>query len=215
MNIELIQCEGVGDYTRELAVDGLKKGMDDVYGLCSGWMDGWELEVYKTPDWHPDCTDSSTFRDSCYNFLNSIGETEPIAYHFITKCGAINGQSSYRDNKVTWDRRGVSSIKDDNRSFGDYMFQIRAFHEVLHQFIDDDLPEVDNLMYDGDEHTLGQYEYSALHGEDRRTVMADIYHFEAENGWCSEPNNDTAAAFNYSTCTLDSLEYTSNDVANS
>jgi hypothetical protein len=98
MNIEFIQCKDIGDTMRQRSVDGLKKGLSDIYNRCYHWMDGWQLEVYKTTDFHPSCDDQQSFLDSCNSFLANVGEDEPIAYHFLHKCG-----DSWRDGVTTWD----------------------------------------------------------------------------------------------------------------
>jgi hypothetical protein len=213
MNVEFIQCKDIGDTPTNTAVNGLKKGMSDLYGMCS-WMDGWELTVYQAPDWHPNCDDNNSFVDSCRSFLNSVDEHETLAYHFFHKCG-----DSWRDYDAdvesAWYDRTISSIDDLNWwSLPNRTFQVRTLHEVLHMFIDKDVPGVTDYMdtsYSKPEHTLGTAKYSTYWDGYVPTVMSDIYPNLAEEGSCAGSSNsaDDKSDFLYSQCSLDALKETS------
>lgn len=237
--------------------DALQTGFEQLYHALGDWFAGCKVRCYELDyDLDPDdrvASMAAAFDDLSESTVESYGlRNFDRLYHFSsppTKLDVRNETQSPRNGASPWaadSGRPISSIGDANHHLneletGHNNYQVRAFHQALHKFVDPqkaiditglDAEDVDDPPHGYDaQHTLG-----TVDEEGRRTVMADLalvsndipgydgkdgYEDEAKaGGVCGSDHWGTTSwprlgDLRFSECTKAALRYTALDYSDS
>lgn len=211
MNVEMYKCSGTGTGVRDRAIDALKTGMNELESQAGSWFDGWSLTVY---DASLSINCSNDVIDQIHGYLDDLGESEPVNYHFLHGC-----YGSPRWPATAWDHTGSNQAVSTYSTWnGNYSYsKVRMFHHNLHNFINMDLQDVQDLA-GGDSHYQMHHSLGAVASDGiSRTVMADrsAYQEEATQlGDCTGDGSTSGAVIELSECTVDALRISSQHASN-